>query len=240
MSNFNVVPSLSTYSAAEAFADLPPKVSVDGPVDATSDGDDVSSVDLSEFLHPSVDESHTCPLDDLGAFGSCRNVTTQGVDRLSQTYAPFSFPPDAHLSSSSTFDRRSDMTIVSDTIPLVTDFTTFFTERRENNVISRYPVHRVVESPPLTVKVGAKVKSACVHGKLVEIIGIREGQAWFLCREADRRMSFVVMDIEYVRLPWHWRLKVILQHIHDRWKEWLLIRRLRRSWGTDFRYPTRP
>ena len=185
MSNFNVVPSLSTYSATEAFADLPLKVSIDGPVNATSDGNDISSVNLSKFLHPSVDESHTCPPDDLGAFGSHRNVTTQGVDQLSQTYAPFSFPPDTHLSSSSTFNQHSDMTIASDTILLVTDFTTFFTERRENNVISRYPVHQVVESPPLTVKVGAKVKSEHVHGKLVEIIGIREGQAWFLCREAD-------------------------------------------------------
>jgi len=227
MSNFNVVPSLSMYSAAEAFADLPPKVSIDGLVDATSDGDDISSVDLSEFLHPSVDESHTCPPDDLGAFGSRRNVTTQGVDRLSQTYTPFSFPPDAHLSSSSTFNQHSDMTIASDTIPLVTDLTMFFTEQCENNVISHYPVHQVVESPPLMVKVGAKVKSECVHGKPVEIIGIREGQSWFLCREADQQMSFVVMDIEYVRLPWHWRLKVVLQHIHDCWKEWLLIQRLR-------------
>jgi hypothetical protein len=127
MSNFNVVPSLSTYSATEAFADFPPKVSIDGPVDATSDGDDVSSVDLSEFFHPSVAKSHTCPPDDLTAFGPCQS---------SQTPPPFPFPTDANLSSSSTFDRRSDMTIVSDTIPLVTDSAMFVMEQRENNIIS--------------------------------------------------------------------------------------------------------
>ena len=229
--SFNVVPSLSTYSAAEAFADLPPKVSVDGPVNATGDGDDVSSVDLLEFFHLSVDKSHTCPPDDLTAFGPHQS---------SQTPPPFPFPADANLSSSNTFDRQSDMTIASDTIPLVTDFATFFTERCEDNVISYYHVYQVIESPASTIKVGAKVRSECVHGKLAEIVGIREREVWFLCREADQQISFIVMDIEYVRLPWHWRLKMVLQHIHDCWKEWLLIRRLRRSWGTDFRYLTRP
>jgi len=231
MSNFNIVPSLSTYSATEAFADLPPKVSVDGPVDATSDGDNVSSVDLSEFFHLSINESHTCPPDDLTAFGPRQS---------SQTPPPFPFPPDANLSSSSTFDRQLDMTIASDTIPLVTDSAMFVTEQRENNVISYYPIYRILKSPASTIKVGLKVRSESVHGKLVEIVGIRERKIWFLCREADHWDSFVMVDIEYVRLPWHWRLKGVLQHIHDCWKEWLLIWRLRQSWGTDFRYPTHP
>ena len=48
------------------------------------------------------------------------------------------------------------------------------------------------------------MRSESVHGKLVEIVGIRERKIWFLCREADHWDSFVMVDIEYVRLPWHW------------------------------------
>jgi len=99
------------------------------------------------------------------------------------------------------------MTIASDTIPLVTDLATFFTEWHENNVISYYPVYQVIKSPASTVKVRAKVRSECVHGKWVEIIGIRERKIWFLCREADQQISFIVVDIEYMSCKGTLRLR---------------------------------
>jgi hypothetical protein len=195
--------------------------SIDGSLDTISVSDGASTIDLSGSIRPSIDESLVCPPDDLGAFGAHHSVTTKSVNRSSQTPVPIfcSIPRDTHFSSS-TFYQPSGLTVDTNTITIVTNPSVLVTERDGDSVVRYHAAFLVIEPPSSPLRVGVKVMADNVHGKLVRVFDIRKGQVWFSCREVDEAMCFVVMDMEHVRLPWHWRLKLFVRYLRDRWKNW--------------------
>ena len=79
----------------------------------------------------------------------------------------------------------------------------------------------MIELPSSPLRVGVKVMADNVHGKLVRVFDIRKGQVWFSCKEVDGVVSFIVMDMEHVKLPWFWQLKLFIRSLCDHWKKWL-------------------
>jgi len=178
--------------------------SIDGSVDTISVSDGVSSIDLGS-LRPSINESHVYPPDDLSAFGAHHSVTTKSVNRLSQAPVSMfcSIPRDTHFSSS-TFYQPSVLMVDTNTITIVTNPSELVMERDGDVVIHYRSAYLVIEPPSSPLRVGVQVMADNVHGKLVRVFDIRKGQVWFSCKEVDGVMSFVVMDMEHVRLPCFW------------------------------------
>ena len=195
---------------------------IDGSVNTISVSDGISSIDLPGSLRPSIDESHVYPPDDLSAFGAHHSVTTKSMDRSSQAPVSLfcSIPHDNHFSSS-TFYQPSALTVDTNTIAIVTNPSVLVTERDGDTIIRYHSAYLVIEPPSSPLRVGVKVMADNVHGKLVRVFDIRKGQVWFSCKEVDGVVSFIVMDMEHMKLPWFWRLKLFIRSLCDHWKKWL-------------------